>query len=118
MKSFDFFFRYFILKRSGLKTKGLVVGFTTRRQIMIKNALIPKFSFSTSDNRKVISIPLYSFFVELVDYQLNREYDIMYAKDNPNNFIVVKPIELGINLLVITLGLGYTTWYIFRFAFS
>ena len=85
---------------------------------MIKNALIPKFSFSTSDNRKVISIPLYSFFVELVDYQLNREYDIMYAKDNPNNFIVVKPIELGINLLVITLGLGYTTWYIFRFAFS
>ena len=77
VKSFDFVFRYFTIKRTGLRTKGLVVGFATRRQIMIKNALIPKFSFSTGDNGRVINIPLYSFFIELVGYKLNREYDIM-----------------------------------------
>ena len=118
VNSFHYFFRYFIIKRTGLRTKGLVVSFTTCRQFMIKNALIPKISFSTRDNRRVINMPLYSFFIELVGYKLNREYDIVYAKDNPNKFIVIKPTEFGINLLVILSSLAYTTWFIFSFILS
>jgi hypothetical protein len=113
INSSKFLMQYLKIKRTGLKTEGLIVAFITRRQIMLKNALIPKFSFSTQEGKEVISVPLHTFFVEVLGYHLNQEYELMYVADNPDAFIVCKPAEFLISIAVIALSIAYTAWFIY-----
>src|SRR3989337_2315698 len=91
VKSIAFLKTYIALLQSGIKANGNVIAYEDSRHIMTKNAVIPKVEFQTEENQSVIGEPIYSWFLELNNYQLNK------------NCIIKSNIELLTNI-AITIG--------------
>src|SRR3989337_1474787 len=103
VKSIAFLKTYIALLQSGIKANGNVIAYEDSRHIMTKNAVIPKVEFQTEENQSVIGEPIYSWFLELNNYQLNENCTAFYDKSNSKKFVIKSNIELLTNI-AITIG--------------
>jgi hypothetical protein len=60
----------------------------------------------------VIGKPAYSWFVELNNYQLNKNYVAYYNKNNPEKFVIKSNIEFLINSVIVIGALVSSIWLI------
>lgn len=101
INAFIFMKTYLTLFLSGSKTNGLVIAFELSNSIMTKNALIPKIEFLTNEGKTVIGKPMHSWSIELCNYQLHKNYTVIYNKSNPNKFVVKSNVELATNFVLL-----------------
>ena len=101
VSSSKFILAYLRLKRNGAVAVGTITGYLPIKYIMLKNALLPNISFTTTDHQKINGSPIHSSLVEVILYRLNDQHYIYYNKNNPRKFIVAKPNEFYLNIIVI-----------------
>ena len=110
-KSIVFLKTYIVLLKLGIRTNGIIVAFEEARHIITKG-LIPKVEFQTDKNQPVTGKPIYSWFLELNNYQLERNCVAYYDKSNPIKFVIKSNLELFINFAIVMAALVSLTWLI------
>lgn len=112
INAINFLIAYVRLLKSGTKTNGLVVAYEASNFIMTKNVTIPKIKFRTQQEQSIIGKPVHSWFIELNNYQLDKNYVAFYDNKDPNKFIIRSNIELSINIILVTGTLVSFIWLI------
>ena len=72
--------------------------------------LIPKLQFQTEQEQSVIGEPVYSWFLELNNYQLDKNCVAYYDKKDPRKFVVKSNVEFLINFLIVVGALVSLVW--------
>lgn len=101
INAFTFLKTYLTLFLFGSKTNGLVIAFELSNSIVTKNALIPKIEFLTNEGKIITGKPMYSWSIELCNYQVHKNYTVIYNKSNPNKFVVKSNVELATNFVLL-----------------
>jgi hypothetical protein len=112
VNAFRFLRAYFILLKFGVQTDSMVIAYEGSRSIITKNTLIPKFKFQTNQNQSVIGKPIHSWFIELNNYQLDKNYITIYNPQDPNKFIVRNNIEVFANISIVTGTIVSLIWLV------
>lgn len=113
-KTVDYLKKYFRILKKGIIADARVVSYTTyRNNMFLRNAPIPVFSFYTDAMQEVKGKPTHSFFIEIMAYQLNKNYKIKYDKANPMIFVVVNKIEVISAIVTLLLCSAYICWFTF-----
>jgi hypothetical protein len=60
----------------------------------------------------VIGKPVYSWFVELNNYERNKNYVAYYNKNNPEKFVIKSNIEVLVNSVIVIGALVSLIWLI------
>lgn len=68
---------------------------------MLTKGLIPKVEFQTGDSETVIAKPIYSWFLEINFYSLEKSYVAYYDKVNPTKFVIKSGFEILTNLVIV-----------------
>lgn len=112
IKSIAFIKAYVTLLRSGIRANGRIVAYESSRHMMISNAAIPKVEFQTEENQSVIAKPIYSWFLEINNYQLHKSCVVYYNKSVPSKFTIRSIVELLINVAIVIGTAVSLTWLI------
>ena len=112
----NFLIAYVRLLKLGTPTNGLVVAYEASNSIMTKNATIPKLQFQTIEKQSIIGKPVHSWFIELNNYQLDKNYIAIYDNKDPNKFVIRSNIEFTINIILVTGTLVSLVWLIMLIA--
>jgi hypothetical protein len=107
-----FLMTYLRLLKSGTKTNGLVVAYEASNFIMTKNAAIPKIKFQTQEEQSIIGKPVHSWFIELNNYQLEKNYVTFYDNKDPYKFVIRSNIEFTTNIILVISTLVSVIWLI------
>ena len=107
-----FLMGYIRLLKSGVQTNGLVVACEASIFIMTKNATIHKIKFQTQEEQSIIGKPVHSWFIELNNYQLEKNYVAFYDNKDPNKFIIKSNSELLVNVILVISALVSFMWLI------
>jgi hypothetical protein len=102
---------YLSLLKFGDRTDGNIIAFDLSNHIMTKG-LIPKLEFQTGKKQLVIGKPVYSWFVELNNYERNKNYVAYYNKNNPEKFVIKSNIEVLVNSVIVIGALVSLIWII------
>lgn len=111
IKSISFINAYAILLQSGNKINGRIIAYEAARHMMILNVTIPKVEFHTEENQSIIAKPIYSWFLEINNYQLHKYAVVYYNKSMPSKFIIKSTIELLINFAIVIGTLVSLMWF-------
>jgi len=98
--------------QSGTRANGNVIAYEESRHIMTKNAVVPKVEFQAEENQSVIGKPIYSWFLELNNYQLKKNCIAFYDKRDPKKFVIKSNIELLTNIAITMGALVSLVWLI------
>lgn len=99
---------------SGIKTTGKVVAYDSLKHLMVRNAAVPRISFRVTYGEERIGKPVHSWYIELNNYQLSKEYTLYYERNNPGRFVCKSNIELIVNCVLVAGALMFLAILITR----